>query len=156
MVVCHAGLAVAVYAFLAAGVGLATFTLGHTDPIDRVTGWDRLAAAVMERARAHPQATIMTDDRTLTAALVYYLRDEHRRIVAWHPAGSDEMVTGMVPLVDPESGRDVLYLPGAFPAELAAGRFARRDDLPPVQAPVRSGAQRVLRVIHLQDYRGLD
>jgi 4-amino-4-deoxy-L-arabinose transferase-like glycosyltransferase len=156
MVAFHAGVAIVVYALLGSGVGLATFTFGHTDPIDRVTGWDRLAAAVAERARAYPQATIMTDDRTLTAALVYYLRDEHRRIVAWHPAGSDEMVTGMVPLVDRESGRDVLYLPVAFPAELAASRFARREDVPPVQAPVRSGAMRVLRVIRLLDYRGQD
>jgi 4-amino-4-deoxy-L-arabinose transferase-like glycosyltransferase len=154
----HAGGAVFAYAFLASGAGLAMFTFGGTDPIDRVTGWDRLAAEVAARAHAYPQATIMTDDRTLTAALLYYmridLREGGRRLVAWHPLGSDAMVTGMAPLVDRETGRDVLYLPVAFVPGDAAARFARREDLPPVEAPAHSGRMRVIPLMHLQDYRG--
>jgi 4-amino-4-deoxy-L-arabinose transferase-like glycosyltransferase len=154
MAVFHASLAVVGYGVLAAGVSLAPLTFGRTDPIDRVTGWDRLAAAVAERARAYPQATIMTDDRTLTAAMVYYLRNERRRVVAWNPGGSDDIVTAMVPPVDRETGRDILYLPVVFYPDAVAGSFARREDLPPVQAAPRSGIPRVVRVVHLQDYRG--
>jgi 4-amino-4-deoxy-L-arabinose transferase-like glycosyltransferase len=153
-VMLHVGGALVGYIILAAGVGLATFTFGFTDPVDRVTGWDRLAAAVAESARAYPDAAIMTDDRTLTASLVYYLRNEHRRMVAWHPTGSDEMVTGMVPMVDRDSGREVLYLPRAFPADQAASRFASREDLPYARAASRSGRLRVLVILHLRDYRG--
>jgi hypothetical protein len=101
----------------------------------------------------------MTDDRTLTAAMVYYLRDEPRigggrRVVAWNPGGSDDIVTAMVPPVDRETGRDVLYLPVVFDPDAVAGSFARREDLPPVQAAPRSGIPRVVRVVRLQDYRG--
>ena len=138
----------------ASGLSFAGLTFGRTDPIDRVTGWDRLAAEVAARARAYPQATIMTDDRTLTAAMVYYLRDEGRRVVAWNPGGSDDIVTAMVPPVDRETGRDVLYLPVVFDPDAVAGSFARREELPPVQAAPRSGIPRVVRVVHLQDYHG--
>jgi hypothetical protein len=130
------------------------FTFGRTDPIDKVTGWDRLAAEVAARARAYPEAAIMTDDRTVTAALLYYLRNEGRRIVAWHPHGSDAMVSGMAPLVDRSSGREVLYIPGAFVPTDAAARFARAEALPPVQAPMRSGRPRAYPLWHLEDYRG--
>lgn len=149
----HGAGAVLVYAFLASGAGLAPVTFGRTDPIDKITGWDRLAAEVAARARAYPQATIMTDDRTLTAALLYYMRDDGRRIVAWHPHGSDAMVSGMVPILDRETGREVLYLPSAFVPSDAASFFARREDLAPVQAPMRSGRPRAYPLLHLQDYR---
>lgn len=149
----HTGGAVLVYAMLAAGLGLSAFTFGRTDPVSRVTGWDTLAAAVAERASAYPGAAILVDDRTIAAAMRYYLRDSGRRVVSWSPPPEDVSVSMIAPPVDVATGRDVLYLNGRLAAETVAARFAGATQLAPVFGPMRFGGGRALRVWHLTGYR---
>ena len=149
----HAGGALFVYAFLGAGFGLAPFTFGRTDPVDRVSGWDTLAAAVAERARSYPDAAILVDDRTLAAAMRYYLRDSGRRVVSWNPFAGEMSVAMIAPPVDAASGRSVIYLPASFAPSMAAAHFATAEALARVQAPMRSGRVRSIEAWYMTGYR---
>lgn len=66
------------------------------DPMARTLGWRGIAeAARAELAAARkagkPYRAVLTDDRSITAELLYYLRDavgpEQVKVMAWHPQG---------------------------------------------------------------------
>jgi hypothetical protein len=57
-------------------------------PFARTIGWEDVAGAVREEvaaaaARGAPYAAILSDDRPMTAELLYYLRDSKTPIYAW-------------------------------------------------------------------------
>lgn len=57
-------------------------------PFARTIGWEDVAGAVREEvaaaaARGEPYAAILSDDRPMTAELLYYLRDSRTPIYAW-------------------------------------------------------------------------
>ncbi len=61
-----------------------------TDPFARTLGWHDLANATraeLTRAAAagKPYAAVLSDDRAMTAELLYYLRNEPTPILAWPP-----------------------------------------------------------------------
>ena len=67
------------------------------DPMARTLGWRGIADATraeLETARkaGKPYRAVVTDERSLTAELLYYLRDtvgpEEIKVMAWHPQGS--------------------------------------------------------------------
>ena len=80
---------VALLALVAATIFAGRFVLpGGTDPFARTLGWKEMAAATrqqLEEARAagHPFAAVLTDDRAVTAELLYYMREEPTPVLAW-------------------------------------------------------------------------
>jgi 4-amino-4-deoxy-L-arabinose transferase-like glycosyltransferase len=65
---------------------------GLGDPFQRTLGWRELAAEVRReiaaaRQAGRPYRALMADDRSITAELLYYLRDDPTPIVAWREAG---------------------------------------------------------------------
>jgi hypothetical protein len=85
-----------VHAVILALIVFGTATAGQvplplkTDPFARTLGWHDLAKeARAELARAaaagKPYAAVLSDDRAVTAELLYYLRDEPTPILAWRP-----------------------------------------------------------------------
>ncbi|MDX2287623.1 MAG: glycosyltransferase family 39 protein [Hyphomicrobiaceae bacterium] len=76
------------------------------DPFARTLGWQALAQATRDelqkaRAAGRPFAAVLTDDRPVTAELLYYLRDETTPIYAWrdgpHARDHFELVRPFVP-----------------------------------------------------------
>jgi 4-amino-4-deoxy-L-arabinose transferase-like glycosyltransferase len=64
---------------------------GRIDPFRRLKGYDRLVAAVADVAAAKPGVAILTDDRMLTAQLMYYGRDGRLPpVVKWNPDGQSQ------------------------------------------------------------------
>lgn len=80
-------LAIAVVAFgatdalAAAGIRLPA----RYDPLHRLRGWSELGARISELLAAHPQLTLLADDRELLAALIYYVRPHPFGAVEWNP-----------------------------------------------------------------------
>ncbi len=61
-----------------------------SDPFARTLGWREIAdatrAELAEAAAAgKPFAAVLSDDRALTAELLYYMRDERTPVLAWRP-----------------------------------------------------------------------
>lgn len=59
---------------------------GGGDPFARTMGWRETAAIVRDAVEDGQYGAILTDDRALTAELLYYLRDTNTPILRW-PAG---------------------------------------------------------------------
>lgn len=81
---------IAVVALVAAATTLAgSLALpGGRDPFARTLGWREVAAATRAelaaaRKAGKPYAAVLTDERALTAELLYYMRDEPTPIFAW-------------------------------------------------------------------------
>ena len=90
-IILHGAVVVALAAGLASA-GLLQLPL-KSDPMTRLLGWRDLGQAIakeMETARLaqRPYRAVLTDERLLTATLIYYLRKEETPVLAWKPAGA--------------------------------------------------------------------
>ena len=86
----------ALHVFIAVLLGLATWQAGRfqlpggADPFARTLGWQEVAAATNRklseaRKQGRPYAALLTNDRAMTAELIYYLRGHKIPIYAWKP-----------------------------------------------------------------------
>jgi hypothetical protein len=55
------------------------------DPLHRLRGWRELGDGVSALLKAHPDLTLLADDRELLAALTYYVRPHPFGAVEWNP-----------------------------------------------------------------------
>jgi 4-amino-4-deoxy-L-arabinose transferase-like glycosyltransferase len=55
------------------------------DPLHRLRGWRTLGEAVAAELAAHPGLRLMTDDREIVAALIYYVHPHPLDAVIWDP-----------------------------------------------------------------------
>jgi 4-amino-4-deoxy-L-arabinose transferase-like glycosyltransferase len=86
---------VALYVFAAVAVAEAkplTHLVGYDlpgkyDPLHRLKGWRQLGNTVDRMLAENPGAHLMTDDRELEAALVYYVRPHPFESLKWNGAG---------------------------------------------------------------------
>ncbi len=60
---------------------------GRLDPYGRMLGWKDLASAVRTQLEARHIPTLLTDDRLMTAELMYYLRDVNVAVRTWPADG---------------------------------------------------------------------
>ena len=68
---------------------------GVGDPFARTLGWREVAAATRARldearARGQPFGAVITDERALTAELLYYMRSERTPVLAWLGGGKPQ------------------------------------------------------------------
>ncbi len=89
----------ALHAAILAGIGVATATAGSFrlpgggDPFARTLGWRALAeetAAVLAEGRqaGRPFGAVLTNDRAVTAELLYYMRQDPTPVFAWREPGT--------------------------------------------------------------------
>ena len=81
----HLSAAVAVFggSEIAANANLAI--PAKLDPLHRLRGWNTLGNAVAAQLAAHPGLRLMSDDRELMAALIYYVHPHPFDAVIWDP-----------------------------------------------------------------------
>ncbi len=144
------GLHLAVMAILVAGVAVAgRISLPLVgDPFVRTLGWKEAAAATRAKLDAarivgQPFGAVITDERALTAELLYYMRGEPTPVLAWlgrsRPQDHYEMkrpfVTGA-----PEP---VLLVALRADSEAITGRFAKAEVLTREELPAGQAKRRV-------------
>jgi 4-amino-4-deoxy-L-arabinose transferase-like glycosyltransferase len=88
----------AVHIAMVAIIGLAAWQAGQfklpfgADPFARTLGWKALADEAQEtlnaaRQQGRPFGTVITDDRSVTAELLYYMRHDPTPVLAWWQGG---------------------------------------------------------------------
>lgn len=128
------------------------------DPFQRTLGWSEVAtrtAAVLSEARiaGRPYRAVMADERALTAALLYYMRAEPTRVVAWR--------SGPRPLDHYEMTRPfaggtqtpVLLVSMRQDAERITTRFDEVTTVATEHVPAGLGPPREIRFLALDGFR---
>lgn len=126
----------AVLAMLAFGTAIAgrvPLPFG-AEPFSRTLGWRAMADATraeLERARAErrPYAAVLTDDRSVTAELLYYMRGEATPVVTWFVGGRPTDHYELTRPYTAASGEPVLFVTLDRNASSVTGRFQTVTEL---------------------------
>lgn len=156
----------ALHAVLLVGIGLATAAAGSFripgggDPFARTLGWQAIAeetAAVLAGARqsGRPFGAVLTDDRAMTAELLYYMREEPTPVFAWHEPGTrpDDHYELSRPYAK-GSPEPVLLVSLRRNAGWAGAKFATVEPLEAREVPAGAGPARRLAFYRLTGYKG--
>jgi 4-amino-4-deoxy-L-arabinose transferase-like glycosyltransferase len=149
----HAG----VMAVLAGGLAMA----GHVrlpvkaDPFERVLGWKDLGQAVSQelaqaRLAQRPYRAVLTDERLLTATLLYYMRAEETPLLAWRaPGAKPRDHFELTRAYQATSGEPVLLVSLNPNAAGIPAHFAIAKRLQPLSVPTGTGVNRTLHLFEL-------
>ncbi|OOG26403.1 glycosyl transferase family 39 [Thioalkalivibrio denitrificans] len=135
----------------AAGVELT----GRTDPFKRVRGWSELGAAVEAVQAHHPDALLMTQERFLTAQLMYYVEPRMQTVVKWNPDGVVRDHYDLITSLEGREGQDFLFLrrPGPLAGDVAQ-RFRAHERVAQIRIDVHRDWGHHYDVYLLEDYQG--
>ncbi len=124
------------------------------DPLKRAKGWDALAEAIRPYLVAHPDAVMLTEDRTMMAHMLYQFRDLAPDHAAWtpgtHPADHYQLTT---PLDDSPHSRPYLLI-SRDDNQALLERFASSTRLARISIEIEPGLKREASIWLLRDFRG--
>jgi 4-amino-4-deoxy-L-arabinose transferase-like glycosyltransferase len=132
---------------------------GAGDPFARTLGWRALALeaeAVLEahRQSGAPFATVLTDDRAVTAELLYYLRKEGTPVLAWRDEGRPRDHYELTRPFARGAAEPVLLVSLRRDAGKVTRQFAVAERLSERQIPAGAGEPRRVVFYRLASYRG--
>lgn len=123
-------------------------------PYARVLGWEELANTVAEKWRERRYSAILTEDRMVSAELLYYLRDEKIPIAAWKPGTVPRDHFELTRPYGPETGGPVLLVTLRPSVGYVTSRFGKFEDLGAVAVPSGPNSERTVRFFALDRYKG--
>lgn len=153
----------AIHIGLALVLGGATAVAGRyappfgSDPYARTLGWRNMAEATRAelakaRAAGRPFAGVLTDDRSVTAELLYYMRDEPTRVVTWFPGGRPNDHYELTRPFTASTGEPVLFVTLARDPGAVTRRFKAVTDLGAREIPAGKTARRRVAFFSLAEY----
>ena len=155
----------ALHAVLVLAIAVATAQAGRfrlpsgVDPFARTLGWKALAdetRSALEAARraGQPFKAVLTDDRSVTAELLYYMRAEPTPVVAWRGRGRPRDHYELSRPFTPAIGEPVLLvsLRSADVHEIPKA-FAHVERVEEREVPAGAGAPRRIVLWRLSGYR---
>lgn len=155
--------AVALHILVAAAIGLTTSLAGQIrlpiagEALARTLGWRAVADAARQalaqaRHQGTPFGAVITDDRSLTAELLYYLRPEATPVLAWRGSGRPldhyELTRPYHGGADP-----VLLVSVRADADPVLRRFEHAEPLGERQIAVGAGEPRRIRLFSLSGFK---
>jgi 4-amino-4-deoxy-L-arabinose transferase-like glycosyltransferase len=132
----RASLALHLAVLFALGLGVAyagKFTLPLAgDPFARTLGWKEIAAATRAelegaRRRGSPYGSVITDERAMTAELLYYMREDQTPVLAWRRGGAPHDHYELTRPFAKGSPEPVLLVGIRRDLEGIVGKFSRSD-----------------------------
>ncbi len=144
-------------------LALGTTTAGRlpnpvgSDPFARTLGWHDVAQATeaelaKARAAGHPFAAVLSDDRAMTAELLYYMRGEATPVLAWRKGAPHDHFELTRPFTAATTGPVLLVREGTD-AGPAAGAFASADQFADLDLPAGDNARRRVTFYVLSGYK---
>jgi len=120
----------------------------------RAQGWDELGRQLKPLLRAHPDAVLVADNRTLLAHMLYEVRDLKPAAASWNPSGKPSDHYKLTTDLRPYIGKDALLITVDPLGPEFSGRFAGIDKLATLKAPLEAQASRNMDVYLLRDFKG--
>ena len=127
------------------------------DPLARTLGWHDLAQAVRAelgkaRQAGRPFAAVLSDDRAMTAELLYYMRAEPTPVLAWRKGAPHDHFELTRPFTAATTGPLLLVREGTYPGPAAAA-FASADQIADLNLPAGNNAHRRVTFYALSGYK---
>jgi 4-amino-4-deoxy-L-arabinose transferase-like glycosyltransferase len=155
------GASLALNAGIALAIGLVTwqagrFTLpGGADPFARTLGWQGVAdvtrkALATARREGHPFDAVLTDDRAVTAELLYYMRGEPTPVLAWRGPGRPRDHYALTRAYTPDKGERVLLVSLEADSRAIERTFVGVIPLATETVPAGRGPPRKVRLLALR------
>ena len=128
------------------------------DPFARTLGWREVGEATRAElaaaaAAGKPFAAVLSDDRAITAELLYYLRDEPTPILAWRQGAPHDHFEMTRPFTPSTPSPVLLVRVGDDPGPAAAA-FASVEKIADRVLPAGANAQRRVSFFSLAGYKG--
>ena len=129
------------------------------DPFARTLGWRDVAdktRVVLAEARAHdtPFAAVITDERALTAELLYYMRGESTSVLAWTSGQTPQDHYEMKRPFSADSPQPVLLVALRHDRAKVLSRFSSVEPLGEVDLPAGAGVRRHVGFFRLSGFKG--
>jgi 4-amino-4-deoxy-L-arabinose transferase-like glycosyltransferase len=128
------------------------------DPFARVLGWREVAVATQEelakaKAAGRPFAAVVTEDRAVTAELLYYMRGEPTPVLAWRSGAPHDHFELTRPFTA-ATPAPVLLVSVGSDAGQAASAFAISKKVAERRLPAGANAERRVTFYALSGYKG--
>lgn len=124
------------------------------DPLHRLRGWHRLGAAVGATLAAHPGLTLLTDDREVLAALIYYVHPHPWGATIWSPLPGIGDQWALTNNLAKHVGQDFLAVTIHGLADYMRPQFAEFTPLSQITITPGPDGSRTYRLYIALDYRG--
>ncbi len=128
------------------------------DPFARLLGWRDVAQATREelakaRSAGHPFAAVLTDERAVTAELLYYMHGEPTPVLAWREGRPHDHFELTRPFTAATTGPVLLVSLGAGESRPAAA-FAHAEKIGERDLPAGEHEHRQVTFYALSGYKG--
>lgn len=128
---------------------------GGTDPFARTLGWKELAAATRQqlqeaRSAGQPFTAVLTDDRSVTAELLYYMRDEATPVLAWRDGPRPKDHYELTIPYEPSTTGPVLLVSIARSSKAVTEKFERSRTIIQRKLPAGAGKPRTVTFTALE------
>ncbi len=123
------------------------------DPLKRMKGWDHLMQGLQPILLEHPDATIVSDERTLLAHASYALRMARPKIAAWNPQHQILDQYHLTHSLPDTPGIDILYLCECEPKGVEA-RFASSERIAHIRTTTHPDFAREMDVWLMRGFKG--
>ncbi|MBI1649390.1 ArnT family glycosyltransferase [Hyphomicrobium sulfonivorans] len=129
-----------------------------TDPFARTLGWRQVAEATQAElaiaaGAGKPFAAVLSDDRAMTAELLYYMRDEPTPILAWRVGAPHDHFEMTRPFTASTPAPVLLVRIGETPGAVADS-FTSVEKIADRTLPAGENAQRRVSFYSLAGYKG--
>jgi 4-amino-4-deoxy-L-arabinose transferase-like glycosyltransferase len=127
---------------------------GLPHALERMTGWQALGAAVASEMAKDGPIRLLTDDRALTARLLYYAHVAPGGYVVWNPDGRPNNQYELVASLKPGDRGPFLLVTDSPVADDIPPHFDQASPAAMVETPLFTGAKRRFFLYRLSGFRG--
>jgi hypothetical protein len=126
------------------------------DPLHRLRGWRTLGTAVAAQLNAHPGLRLMTDDREVVAALIYYVHPHPFDAVVWDPVPGVSNQWDLENNLRRHQGESFLAVTVHNLADQMRPDFASLSELTTIDVKSGPGGGQTYTLYVARDYRGAE
>lgn len=134
---------------------------GGLDPFARTLGWKQIAEATRAelkeaRTAGRPFAAVITDDRSVTAELLYYMREESTPVMAWRDGPVPHDHFELTRPYEPTTSGPVLLVSIGKASTRVTTRFEQSHTLKQRKLPAGAGKPRTITFTALEGPKDRD
>jgi 4-amino-4-deoxy-L-arabinose transferase-like glycosyltransferase len=131
---------------------------GKYDPLHRLKGWRQLGTSIGRMLAENPGKHLMTDDRELMAALIYYVQPHPFDSLKWNGAGGIHDQFDLTARPEKFIGQDFLLVSYRNSIEAIVDRFANSGPIEKVTIflgpPTHQGGEPLTRIYQVRLFEG--